>query len=59
MLLAQNMIKKYACLPRSLTAAQHLQSLVLASSRMAPRLLVTNQAKQHKYIQAKNGNKLK
>ena len=42
MLLGQNMIKEYTCLPQSLAAAQSLQSLDLGSSRTAPRLLVTD-----------------
>ena len=53
------MIKEYTCLAQSLAAGRSLQSLALGSSRMAPRLYVTNHAKQYKHIQAKNRNKLK
>ena len=53
------MIKEYIFITQSLAAAQTLQSLGLEGSGTAPRLLVMNQAKQHKYIQANNRNKLK
>ena len=53
------MIKKYTCLAQLLAADRSLQSLALGSSRMAPRLYVTNHAKQYKNIQANNRNKLK
>ena len=59
MLVEPNMIKEYICLPLSLVIAQILQTLALGGSRMAPHLLVMNQAKQHKYIQANNRNRLK
>ena len=53
------MIKEYTCLAQLLAAGRSLQSLALGSSRTAPRLYVTNHAKQYKHIQANNRNKLK
>ena len=40
MLLGQNMIKEYNCLPQSLAASQSLQNLDLEDSRTPLRLLV-------------------
>ena len=53
------MIREYTSLAQLFAAGQSLQSLALGSSRMAPRLYVTNHAKQYKNIQANNRNKLK
>ena len=53
------MIKEYTCLAHLLAAGRSLQNLALESSRTAPRLYVTNHAKQYKHIQANNRKKLK
>ena len=59
MLLGPRIINKYTCLAQSLAAGQSLQSLALGSSRMAPRLYVTNTLSKYKHIQANNRNELK
>ena len=53
------MIKKYTCLAQYLAAGRSLQSLALGSSRMAPRLYITNTPSKYKHIQANNINELK
>ena len=52
------MIKEYTCLAQLLAAGRGLQNLGLESSRMAPRLYITN-TPQNKYIQATQRKQIK